>query len=149
MKIITRIFQIAQVSPSLSRVRHSTTNFLIKCFISLPFPSLLYERQNNLIVKRQMAPECLWNFQLVSTERLILAFRLCFYFFTAMMTFAMAQRIYCHLLLRTWFASTSFSACFLLLIPLETSSRKRNKKKENDSRRERIGLGCFCNEDNW
>lgn len=33
------------------------------------------------------------------------------------MTFAMAQGIYCHLLLRTWFARTSVCACFAFLSP--------------------------------
>lgn len=42
--------------------------------------------------------------------KLVLAFRFCFYF-TDAMTFAFAQRIYRHLLLRTWFLS--------IFLPLE------------------------------
>ena len=39
---------------------------------------------------------------------LVLTFRFCFYFADAM-TFAFARRIYCHLLLRTWFSSIFFT----------------------------------------
>lgn len=48
---------------------------------------------------------CCWHSDFVSV------------FFIALMTFAMAQGIYCHLLLRTWFARTSVCACFAFLSP--------------------------------